>query len=67
MNYPHMKKIDSNTRFYIDLDIKKKNIIGWGYGQRQKLEQILLNPNHRRIFITKGQYGKLEKEVKIKK
>ncbi len=56
-----MKKIDSNTRFYIDLDIKTKTIIGWDYGQRQEIEQELPNPNHRRIFITKGQYNKLEK------
>jgi len=55
------KKIDSNTRFYIDIDIKTKKIIGWAYGQRQKLEQELPNSNQRRIFITKGQYNKLEK------
>ena len=54
------KKIDSNTRFYIDLDIETKKIIGWDYGQRQELIQELSNPNHLRIFITKGQYNKLE-------
>ncbi|HOZ36610.1 MAG TPA: hypothetical protein PLR18_02150 [bacterium] len=56
------KKIDSNTRFYIDLDIDLMKIISWDYGQRQELEQKLPNPNHRRIFITKGQYNKLEQE-----
>ncbi|HSV95099.1 MAG TPA: hypothetical protein VLH94_03970 [Spirochaetia bacterium] len=55
------KKIDSNTRFFIDLDIEMKKVISWDYGQRQELEQILPNPYHRRIFITKGQYNKLEK------
>ncbi|MFA5024652.1 MAG: hypothetical protein WC523_06925 [Patescibacteria group bacterium] len=55
------KKIDANTRFYIDLDIKTKKIIGWDYGSRYELERELVNPNHRRIFITKGQYNKLEK------
>jgi hypothetical protein len=55
------RTIDSNTRFYVDLDIKSKKIIGWNYGQRQELEQVLSNPDHRRIFITKGQYNKLEK------
>lgn len=59
------KKIDSNTRFYIDLDIKKKTIIGWNYGQRQDLEQVLPNPNHRRIFITRWQYNKLGEIVKL--
>jgi len=56
-----VKKIDANTRFYIDLDIKTKKIIGWDYDQRQVLEQKLPNPNHQRIFITKGQYNKLGK------
>lgn len=55
------KKIDFNTRFYIDIDLKNKIIIGWGYGQRQELEQKLPKQDHRRIFITKGQYNKLEK------
>jgi len=55
------KIIDSNTRFFIDIDLKTKIVIGWDYGQRQELEQKLPNPNHRRIFITKGQYNKLEK------
>lgn len=54
------KKIDSNTRFYIDIDIKTKRVIGWDYGSRYELEQKLSDPNHRRIFITKGQYNKLE-------
>jgi hypothetical protein len=56
-----IKKIDSDTRFYIDLDIKTKKVIGWDYGQRQELKQELADLNHRRIFITKGQYNKLEK------
>ncbi len=56
-----MKKIDKNTRFYIDLDVKSKKIIGWDYDQRQGLEQLLPDPNHRRIFITQGQYNKLVK------
>ncbi|MDD3284087.1 MAG: hypothetical protein PHZ07_00660 [Patescibacteria group bacterium] len=57
-----MEIIDSNTRFYIDIDIKAKKILNWNYGQREKLEQELANSNHRRIFITKGQYNKLDKE-----
>lgn len=56
------KLIDSNTRFYIDIDIKDKKVIGWNYGQRQELEQELPDSNHRRIFITQGQYNKLDKQ-----
>lgn len=54
-----MKRMDSNTRFFIDLDLKARKIIGWDYGQRQNLTQKTPNPNHCRIFITKGQYNKL--------
>jgi len=53
------KKIDSNTRVYIDIDIKTKKVIGWDFGQRHELERELPDPNRRRIFITKGQYNKL--------
>lgn len=55
------KRIDSDTRFYIDIDIKTKKVISWDYDSRYELEQKLPNPNHRRIFITKGQYNKLGK------
>jgi len=56
------KKIDSNTRFYIDIDIKTKKVIGWDYGSRYELEQELADPDLKRIFITKGQYNKLGEE-----
>ncbi len=56
-----MKKIDADTRFYIDLDLKSKTIIGWDYGHRQDLNRELSNPNQRRIFLSKGQYNKLDK------
>lgn len=54
-----MKNIDSDTRYYIDIDVREKKVIGWDYGQRQELEQELPEPDSRRIFITKGQYNKL--------
>jgi len=52
-------KIDSIIRFYIDIDFKTKSVIGWGYGSRYELKKELDNPDHRRIFITKGQYNKI--------
>ena len=56
-----MPKIeDQDTRYYIDLDLQARTIIGWDYGQRQKPAQELADPHHQRIFITKGQYNKLE-------
>lgn len=53
------KVMDADTRFYIDIDIKTKRVIDWGYGSRYQIDQELADLNHRRIFVTKGQYNKL--------
>ena len=53
------KKEDKETRYYIDLNLKTGRIIGWNYDQREKLSQVLEDPSHQRVFITKGQYYKL--------
>lgn len=53
---------DANTRYYIDLDLRKGVIIGWDFGQREQLSQELPDPAHHRVFLTKGQYRKLEKK-----
>jgi hypothetical protein len=56
------KQEDRNTRYFIDLDLKTRKILNWDYDQRDKLvTQKITEPFHRRIFITKGQYNKLEK------
>ena len=61
------KKVeDTNTRYYIDLDLRKGVIIGWDFGQREQLSQKLPDPAHYRVFLTKGQYRKLEKKKTIK-
>lgn len=61
------KKVeDANTRYYIDLDLRKGVIIGWDLGQREQLSQELPDPAHHRVFLTKGQYRKLEKKKSIK-
>ena len=56
-----IKKMYKDTRFYVDLDVKSKKILGIGTGIRYKIEKDLVNPDHRRIFLTKGQYNKLVK------
>ena len=57
------KKEDRNTRYFIDLDLKTQKILKWDYDQRNKLAvQELIQPFDHRIFITKGQYNKLEKK-----
>jgi len=56
------KKEDKETRYYIDLDLRTRKILNWDYDQRDKLVQKLENPAHQRVFITKGQYNKLEQK-----
>lgn len=56
------KPQDNNTRYFIDLDLKAGKILGWDYAQRQGLAQELPGPSTVRVFITKGQYNKLEKQ-----
>jgi hypothetical protein len=57
------KKEDRNTRYFIDLDLKTQRILNWDYDQRNKLAvQESTEPFHHRVFITKGQYNKLEKK-----
>ena len=53
---------DKNTRYFIDLDLETREILVWGYGQRGQLKQKLQSPFHHRVFISKGQYNKLEQK-----
>ncbi len=53
------KTEDGNTRYYLDLDLKRRVILNWDYDQRDRLSQVLPDPSHHRVFLTKGQYNKL--------
>ncbi len=55
------KKEDRNTRYFVDLDLRTGSVIGWDYDQRDRLIQNLAEPLQR-VFITMGQYNKLEKK-----
>jgi hypothetical protein len=57
MNKPE----DKNTRYYIDLDLNGRKIIGWDYDQRETLVKEDLPKDYIRIYITKGQFNKLKK------
>ncbi|MBN1462121.1 MAG: hypothetical protein JXQ69_03890 [Paludibacteraceae bacterium] len=58
-----MKKLQNkDTRYYIDIDMASHKIVTWNYDQRQTLiQEQLPSTNYVRIYITKGQYAKLEK------
>jgi hypothetical protein len=54
------KTEDENTRYYLDLDLKRRVVLNWDYDQRDGLSQELADPFHHRVFLTKGQYNKLQ-------
>ena len=57
------KKEDSETRYFIDLDLKTGKVLDWDYDQRDRLvKQALQKTFHHRVFITKGQYHKLDRK-----
>ena len=56
-------KNDGNSRLYyfIDVDLQSRQIIGWGFARKDEVEVHLTNGFHR-VFLSKGQYNKLEKD-----
>lgn len=53
-----------DTRFFIDMDLKSGQILNLDYGNRFELNQNLYHPHQQRIFLTKGQYNKLEEKYR---
>ena len=57
------KKEDKDTRYFIDLDLQSGQILGWDYDNRHELiVEERIAPFHHRVYISKGQYNKLEKK-----
>jgi len=51
------------TYYFIDVDLESRQIIGWGTETRDKVEVHLTTGFHR-VFLSKGQYNKLEKKLR---
>ncbi len=57
------KEEDKDTRYFIDLDLLSGTILGWDYDNRFELiAEEPAAPFHHRVYISKGQYNKLEKK-----
>lgn len=57
-------KRDRNpTYYFIDVDLKSRRLIGWGTERKDKVE-VRLTSGYHRVFLTKGQYNKLEKQLR---
>ena len=53
------RPIDTDTRFYLDIDVATRKIISWDYRQRQALNKGRSpSPDIHRLFLTRGQYNK---------
>ncbi len=51
------KREDSETRYFIDLDLRMCKILEWGFDQRSKLaKQEPVGLSQLRIYVTRGQY-----------
>jgi len=50
---------DTDTRYFIDIDLKTFKVVSKGYDQKQNLNKgRQFDPKLHRIFLTKGQYNK---------
>ncbi|MDX1548483.1 MAG: hypothetical protein R3247_15900 [Rhodothermales bacterium] len=57
------KNEDKDTRYFIDLDLRSGTILGWDYDNRFDLiAEKSLMPSHHRVYISRGQYNKLEEK-----
>jgi hypothetical protein len=48
--------------YFIDLDLTSRQLIGWGTETKDKVE-VQLTTGYHRVFLSKGQYNKLEKQL----
>lgn len=57
------KRADSPKQYYfVDIDLRSRQIIGWGIEPRGEVETELTRGFHR-VFLSKGQYNKLTREL----
>jgi hypothetical protein len=54
-------KSKNPTYYFIDIDLKSRQIIGWGTEPKDTVE-VRLTRGYHRVFLTKGQYNKLVKD-----
>lgn len=50
--------------YYIDINVKSMKAIKWGISNTATLTGETENKDVHRVFLTKGQYNKLEKYLK---
>lgn len=48
--------------YYVDIELRTRKIIGWGSEPKSEVE-VELSTGYHRIFVSKGQFNKLEKSL----
>ncbi len=55
------RKEDRETRYFLDIDVRTRKVLDWGFDQRAALViHEPAKPSHLRIYLTRGQFNKLE-------
>ena len=64
LNTAMTRKRVKNPRYcFIDIDLRSRQLIGWGTETKDKVE-VRLTPGFHRVFLTQGQYNKLERQLR---
>jgi hypothetical protein len=54
--------VDTKEYYFIDVNLRTRQLIGWGCEQKDEVE-VNLTAGYHRVFLSKGQYNKLEKKL----
>ncbi len=58
------KRQDRETRYFIDVDVRTMSIIDRDQGPRRELASEKPDkPHYHRIYLTKGQFNKLQQKI----
>lgn len=56
------KKKPPRLYYFIDIDLRTRQMIGWGVESKDKVD-VELTPGFHRVFLSKGQYNKLTRKL----
>ncbi len=52
----------SKYYYFIDVDLRSRQLVGWGREQKDEVE-VRLTVGYHRVFLSKGQYNKLKQSL----
>ena len=56
------KQDPHKTYYFFDIELNSRQIIGWGTETRDTVE-VQLTDGYHRVFVSQGQYNKLERQL----